>query len=182
MAFKSAMANRMNVLLTFVRHQHSRKDSKHWRKDAFRFEQVKYYPCNKDFKDPPITPAKVFMVERIRPFSGNPWWDKDMLLSLGFVQSKYTRVFVKNTPEMCAKLWKIKHLIKITPVKLPEKLPIVDELSDVYVNDFGTLTCYGKLDPVRYEATVNAQKCPKRLAYSTISEKLRLQWVKGNLI
>lgn len=34
--------------------------------------------------DPPIVPTKVLMVHRVKPFKGNPWWEKDILENLGF--------------------------------------------------------------------------------------------------
>lgn len=174
------MANCTNVTLTFVRGL--RQYSKSWLKDAVRYEKVKYHPRHQNHADPPIVPSKVLMVYRVKPFKGNPYWEKDLLKQLGFKEDVYEPVFVKNTPNMCAMLWKIKHLVKIVPVQLPEKLPTVDEFTGIYVHENGKFYETGKIDPARYEATVRFQNSPKTLQYRDISEKLRLLWIKGYLL
>ncbi|CAK9821752.1 39S ribosomal protein L30, mitochondrial [Anthophora retusa] len=175
------MANRFaNVLLTFVRGH--RQYSKAWLKDAVRYEYVKYHPRVKSHVDPPITPSKVLMVRRVKPFKGNPYWEKDILEELGFAKTPNDPVFVKNTPEVCAMLWKVKHLVKISPVQLPENIPEVDEYTELYVDDFGKIHVTGKLDRVRYETTLADHNCMKRLRQETLKEKLRLLWMKGNLV
>ncbi|XP_043254646.1 39S ribosomal protein L30, mitochondrial [Colletes gigas] len=173
------MANRTNVLLTFVRHRHS---SKHWLKDGVRYGKVTYYQKDKSLVDPPITPSKVLMVHRVKPIKGNPWWEKNILERLGFEEKVKQPVFVKNTPEMCKALWVVKHLVKIVPVQLPEKLPEVNDLTNIYFHDDGSVHSYGKLDYVRYEATMKHKMSMKRLSNYTISEKLRLRWMQGNLV
>lgn len=92
-------------------------------------------------------------------------------------------VFVKNTPEICAMLWRVKHLVKIVPVKLPENLPnTVDDLTTYYVHENGTVYNTGKLDPVRYQATMEFKNSTKKMNHYTIREQLRLKWIKGILI
>ncbi|XP_033357426.1 39S ribosomal protein L30, mitochondrial [Bombus vosnesenskii] len=175
------MASRLNVLLTFVRGH--RQYSKAWHKDAVTYEKVKYYPVKKDHVDPPITPSKVLMVHRVKPWKGNPYWEKDILTDLGFEERKRDPVFVKNTPEICAMLWRVKHLVKIVPVKLPKNLPnTVDDLTEYYVHENGTVYNTGKLDPVRYQATMEFKNSVKKMNHYTIREQLRLKWIKGILI
>lgn len=48
-----------------------------WWKITFCFSK-------KDHVDPPITPSKVLMVHRVKPWKGNPYWEKDILTDLGF--------------------------------------------------------------------------------------------------
>ncbi|XP_076755184.1 mitochondrial ribosomal protein L30 [Xylocopa sonorina] len=174
------MANRTNVLLTFVRGH--RNYTKAWLEDAVRYGLVKYHPIKKDHVDPPITPSKVLMIYRVKPFKGNPYWDKDTLTKLGFEEHCNDPVFVKNIPEVCAELWKIKHLIKVIPVKLPEKLPDVDDQTEFRVDEMGKVRVTGKVDPARYQATMEARNSIKRMDGKDISEKLRLKWLQGNLI
>lgn len=174
------MANRKNVMLMFVRGQ--RHYTKTWLKDAVRYEDVKYHPRHKNHVDPPIVPSKVLMVHRVKPFKGNPYWEKDILKQLGFEEKIKDPVFVKNTPEMCALLWRVKHLVKIVPMQLPDKLPTVDELTGIYVHESGKFYQTAKIDPARYEATVQFQNNPKIMRYRDIMEKLRLLWLRGNLI
>ncbi|CAL7948001.1 unnamed protein product [Xylocopa violacea] len=174
------MATRMNFLLTFVRGH--RNYPKAWLEDAVRYDLVKYHPVKKDHVDPPFTPSKVLMIYRVKPFKGNPYWDKETLTKLGFEEHRNNPVFAKNTPEICAMLWKIKHLIKVVPVKLPEKLPEVDGNTEFWIDETGEVRVIGKLDPARLQATLDIANSKKRMRHKTISEKLRLQWLLGNLI
>ncbi|XP_076654687.1 mitochondrial ribosomal protein L30 [Halictus rubicundus] len=175
------MANRpTSVLLSFVRHRH--RNLRAWKDDMVKYDYIEYYPSKKDHVDPPVTPAKVFMVFRVKPFKGNPWWEKDTLLQIGLQERGNEPTFLKNTPEMCRLLWKIKHLIKIVPVKLSDKPFNVNDSTEYYIDDNGTVHIGGKLDPARVEATESFKNSMKRLDNATISEKLRLQWVKGLLI
>lgn len=92
-------------------------------------------------------------------------------------------VFVKNTPEMCALLWRVKHLIKIVPLKLPKNLPnTVDDLTEYYIHENGTVYNTGKLDPARYQATMEFKNSIKWMNHYTIREQLRRKWIKGILI
>ncbi|CAK9810458.1 39S ribosomal protein L30, mitochondrial [Anthophora plagiata] len=175
------MANRFaNVLLTFVRGH--RQYSKAWLKDAVRYENVKYHPRVKNYADPPIIPSKILMVHKVKPFKGNPYWEKNILTELGFEKNPNDPVFVKNTPEMCALLWRVKHLVKIIPVHIPANIPEVDEYTEFYVDHNGKIHVTGKLDRARYESTLAEKNCMKRLRSETIKEKLRLLWLKGYLI
>lgn len=152
------------------------------------------------------------MVYRVKPFKGNPYWEKKTLKILGFdkdekvniklifkinfftyyyyhvlyknyfFQKNYP-VFVKNTPEMCSLLWSVKHLIKIVPVKLPKNLPnTIDDYREYYIHDNGTIHFGAKINPERYQATIDYQNSIKVLRTSTIKEKLRLLWLNGSLM
>ena len=80
------------------------------------------------------------MVQRIRCLKKKPYWDKNIMTELGlnntvslfnrksfnclinvddFLKKKSTIAIVANTPPVNALLWKVKHLIKITPVTFP---------------------------------------------------------------
>ncbi|XP_078044959.1 mitochondrial ribosomal protein L30 [Augochlora pura] len=173
------LLNPTSVLLTFVRY---RLKPRAWKQDAVKYGEIRYYPRKKNEVDPPITPSKVFMVTRVKPYKGNPWWHKKTLAALGIDETKIGPAFVKNTPEMCSLLWSIKHLIKITPVKLPEGEIKADDGIEYYFNPNGTLHICGKIDPARREATEKFRNSMTRMEYNTIAEKLRLQWIKGTLI
>ena len=175
------MANRMNVLSTFVRGYQAH--AKAWVNDAVAYNKIKFYPRRKETHvDPPITPSKVFMVHRVKPFKGNPYWEKDVLTKLGFSEREHEPVFVKNTPEVCSQLWRVKHLVKILPLKVPENLSSIDDSTEVFFHENGTCQITGKIDPARRQATEAPKESMKRLDRSTISEKLRLQWLTGSLI
>ncbi|KOX71465.1 39S ribosomal protein L30, mitochondrial [Melipona quadrifasciata] len=128
-----------------------------------------------DHVDPPIVPSKVLMVIRVKPWKGNPYWEKNILSHLGFEERKNEPVFLKNIPEICAMLWRVKHLVKIIPLT-------VDDFTTYYIHENGTIHDTGKLDPARYQATMEAKNNTKKMNHYTIREQLRLRWLKGNLI
>lgn len=83
---------------------------------------------------------------------------------------------------MCALLWTVKHLVKIVPIKLPDKLPTADDLNGTYLHENGTFSVIPKIDPARYEATDKFVNNSKKLNRNIISEKLRLQWLSYGII
>ena len=91
-------------------------------------------------------------------------------------------VIVKNTPDMCAMLWKVKHLVKIIPIKLPDKLPTMDDLNGTYLHENGTFYVVPKVDPICEEAVEQFINNPKKLNRDIIQEKLRLKWLEGNFM
>lgn len=161
----------------------ARKQSTKLAPNAVKYGYITYYPRKENHRDPVFAPSKLLLVHRVRPFKGNPHWDKNTLKALGFSEESTDPVILKNTPEVCAQLWKIKHLIKVLPVKMPEKLPdLNDDLTGTYLHENGTFYVTPKIDPLRCQATKHFLNDPKRLDRETVKEKLRLQWVKGNPI
>ncbi|XP_011869515.1 PREDICTED: 39S ribosomal protein L30, mitochondrial [Vollenhovia emeryi] len=152
--------------------------------EAVRYEGVTYFPRHPDHVDPPFEPSKLLLVKRVKRFSGNPWWDKEVLKCLGFVDEKHVNdpVIVKNTPEICAMLWKVKHLVKIVPIKLPDKMPTADDLNGTYLHENGTFYVVPRIDPAREEAIIKFVNDPKKLNRDLIQEKLRLSWLNGHLM
>ncbi len=83
------------------------------------------------------------MVQRIRTLKHRPYWEKDICKHIGlsidekvfltlwlvyyrklthffFLFKPSKTVVIANTATNCAKLWKVKHLIRITPVTFPQ--------------------------------------------------------------
>lgn len=86
-----------------------------------------YYPRNPEEKDPPYEPTPLHLVTRVRCLKKKPWWDKQIMESLGLNGKRSDIAIVKNNPENNAKLWRVKHLVKVTPIRLPtDKLDNVD--------------------------------------------------------
>ncbi|XP_068242065.1 uncharacterized protein mRpL30 [Palaemon carinicauda] len=82
----------------------------------------KYYPRNSDEVDPPYEPSPLHLVTRVRSLKGKPHWEKDIMKKYGLERPSACAI-IKNNPENNAYLWKVKHLIKIVPIKLPKDLP-----------------------------------------------------------
>lgn len=86
---------------------------------------------------------------------------------------------VKNTPENCALLWRVKHLVRVVPIDMPDKLPDDIDSISTYLHESGKLMVFPKIDKARYEATEKFINNPKKLDTQTMREKLRLKWLNA---
>lgn len=73
---------------------------------------------------------------------------------------------------------KIKHLIKVTPIELPEKLPN-DLLTnkETYLHENGKLLIFPRMDQNRLDAFDNFKTNVKRFDLKTMKKYLRLKWL-----
>ncbi|XP_015596774.1 39S ribosomal protein L30, mitochondrial [Cephus cinctus] len=167
------MASCTKILLNQTRNYATKKMS-----GGVKYGYITYYPRHPDHVDPPITPSKLLMVQRIKPIKGTPYWNRDTLVRLGLTEKSSDIVIVKNIPEVNRDLWSIKHLVKITPIDFPNGMPD-DDLSGTYLHENGKLYVTPKIDPVRYESTEKFEQDPKRLDKETLTKYLRLRWLSG---
>lgn len=80
---------------------------------------------------------------------------------------------------MCARLWKVKHLIKITPIQTPDGLPEKEDYWGTNLDDEGVFRiskCF-QPDVKRLEATEDFEKLANRVDKSTIDKNCRDKWV-----
>ncbi|XP_018406700.1 PREDICTED: 39S ribosomal protein L30, mitochondrial [Cyphomyrmex costatus] len=175
--------NFVRHMTVFMRRRIRYKDAK-GNPEGIKYEHVTYFPRHPNHVDPSFEPSKLLLVTRVKPFAGNPWWEKRMLKNIGFDDEPHKNdpVIVKNAPDVCAMLWKIKHLVKIVPIKLPDKLPTPDDLNGTYLHENGTFYVVPKVDPIREEAVEQFINNPKKLNRDIIQEKLRLKWLEGSLM
>ena len=79
---------------------------------------------------------------------------------------------------MCARLWTIKHLLKITPIDIPENFSEEDAvMGGTFLHENGKLEVIKKVDPVRIEESIKFQKHEKKMDKVTIKRQLRLKWL-----
>ncbi|KAJ0180996.1 hypothetical protein K1T71_003081 [Dendrolimus kikuchii] len=138
---------------------------------------ITYYPRFPDHKDPEYTPTKLFRVERIKSSKHQPYWLKDILDELKI--HKDTRVaVVKNIPEMNAKLWKIKHLIKITPIIFPYGEPTLEDINHTVLKENGQCLVKKTLAPSENQivALDNFHNDNKKMDSTTIKRDTRYKW------
>jgi len=87
-------------------------------------DKVKYYPHSGE-QIPEIKPSPVLMVKRSKSLSGEPWFNKEYCLQLGLgIKDKGEKfVFLPNIPSVTLILFKIKHIVEITPLTFPNGIP-----------------------------------------------------------
>lgn len=82
-------------------------------------------------------------------------------------------------PEMCQKLWKVKHLIKVTPITFPDGFP--KDCRSTYLKENGELLVKKELIPSEADVKVANEFShnPKRLDGETLRKDSRLKWLSG---
>lgn len=103
-------------------------------------DKVKYYPHAGE-EIPQDPPAPVLMVKKMKQLTGEPYWIKDYADQLGKIIAVCSTLsncylsglgeseklgklcFLPNTPSVGLLLFKIKHIIKITPLTFPNGMP-----------------------------------------------------------
>lgn len=132
-----------------------------------------------DHQDPPIEPAKLFRVQRIKPVKGNPYWEKRLLKELGLDGKQSDFTVVKNIPENNARLWKIKHLIKVSPVTFPYGEPTAQDIKHTILKENGECLVTKQIGPVeqRCKARQEYDQQPKRLDTDLLRKDARLKWL-----
>lgn len=131
-----------------------------------------------DHEDPPVEPCKLFRVQRIKPVKGNPYWEKHLLQELGLDGKQADFTVVKNIPENNARLWKIKHLIKVTPITFPHGEPTEKDIKHTVLKSNGECIVTKEIGPVeeRVKALESFEKDPKRLDTDLLKRDSRLKW------
>lgn len=102
-----------------------------------------------------------------------------MLKDLGLDGKQSDFAVVKNIPENNARLWKIKHLIKVTPITFPYGEPTADDIKHTILKENGECLVTKDIGPVeiRLEARTNFDEHPKRLDTELLRKDLRLKWL-----
>ncbi|KAL1138818.1 hypothetical protein AAG570_008880 [Ranatra chinensis] len=145
---------------------------------GIKYDGFKYFPRFPEEKDPEYEPSKLLMIQRVKPFKGNEYWLKKILVDLRLDGKTGEIAIVKNIPEMIAKLYKIKHLIQITPIRTPNGLPDGNDLRAGYLKENGEFIVTKRVQPdeVRLRATHEFQTDPARLDSETLIKQSREKW------
>ncbi|GAB0092963.1 39S ribosomal protein L30, mitochondrial [Sergentomyia squamirostris] len=159
------------------------KHNKRWlyKGEGVKYGKTLYYPRDPDHKDPPIEPTKLFMVQRIKPIKGTPFWERRILRDLGIAESTKTMAIAKNTPSMNTLLWKVKHLVRVTPIVFPYGEPTEEDINYTFLKETGECIVAKeiKVDDGRMVATEEFVKDPKRLDNETLKRDSRLKWLNN---
>ncbi|CRK91433.1 CLUMA_CG005105, isoform A [Clunio marinus] len=147
---------------------------------------INYYPKNDndpilqslEESGPEEPPPKMFRVTRIKRIQGNPFWERRILRELGLFERPNVAV-IKNIPENNARMWKVKHLIKITPIRFPYGEPTEEDLKYTQIKENGDCIVIKNIDTLnkRVEATEKFKKDVKRLDDTTLKKDSRMKWL-----
>ncbi|XP_028176940.1 39S ribosomal protein L30, mitochondrial [Ostrinia furnacalis] len=138
---------------------------------------IVYYPRQPDHKDPEYTPSKLFRVERIKSTKNFPWWQKKILADMKIHEEGKVTI-VKNIPENNMRLWKVKHLIKVTPITFPYGEPTKDDINYTILKENGQCIVMKTLEPApkQIEALEEFHTDEKKMDSDTIKRDSRYKW------
>jgi len=87
-------------------------------------DSIKYWPMEGDDMEQ-APPSPVLMVNRVKSLNKEPYYIKDYCeqIGLGHLEDLSRKVFLPNLPSVGLLLYRIKHLVKITPVTFPQGMP-----------------------------------------------------------
>ncbi|CAG2061002.1 unnamed protein product [Timema podura] len=88
-------------------------------------------------------------------------------------------VVVKNIPEVNARLWKIKHLVEITPITFPQGPPQEGDYGGTFLKENGEFVVSPRLqvDSARIEETAKFIGDESKMDGPTLKKQLRLRWL-----
>ncbi|XP_013183331.2 large ribosomal subunit protein uL30m [Amyelois transitella] len=139
---------------------------------------IVYYPRNPETHlDPEYTPTKLFRVERIKSSKHFPWWQKKILQDL-MINEEERVAIVKNIPENNMRLWKVKHLIKVTPITFPYGEPTEEDIKYTVLKENGQCLVTKTLMPQEncIEALDEFDMDAKKMDSTTIKRDSRHKW------
>lgn len=119
-----------------------------------RIPQEIFYERSKEhekYGGDPEQPHKLHVVTRVRSAMRRPYWEKEIINSLG-LHKMHAPVIHKNTPGVNNLLKYVKHLVRIQPLKTPFGLPAEEDMADSYINSKGELIVKRLLQPVEPKA------------------------------
>ncbi|KAF5275200.1 hypothetical protein FQR65_LT04232 [Abscondita terminalis] len=150
-----------------------------WHGEGIQYPGFKYYPRDPDFKDPPYEASKLFKVQRIKPFKGAHGWEKHILEEFKLDGKQSDIAIVKNIPENNARLWRIKHLVKIVPITFPNGFP--GDTTGTYLKENGELLVAKSLQVHQDKllATEKFQTDIKKMDGDTLRRESRKRWNTG---
>ncbi|XP_059054177.1 large ribosomal subunit protein uL30m [Achroia grisella] len=139
---------------------------------------IVYYPRNPEtHSDPEYKPSKLFRVERIKSAKHYPHWDKKILEELRILNGSNIAI-VKNIPENNMRLWKVKHLIKVTPITFPYGEPTEADIKYTVLKENGQCVVTKSLEPQsnQIEALDKFDTDVKKMDSTTIKRDSRMKW------
>lgn len=89
---------------------------------------------------------------------------------------------MKNIPENNARLWKIKHLISVTPITFPYGEPTENDIHHTVLKENGECIVTKEISGVvekRMDALDNFQNSPKRLDTDLLKNDARNKWLNA---
>jgi len=147
---------------------------------AVRYYGFDYYPMDPDNMEsiPEEHISKLFMLTMTTKFQRIPWFYARILEEFGFEKMGKTNqvVVCKNTPCNNRKLYNVKHLIEVLPVRLPEDLPLDADPKHCFLTDDGEFVYRPELEVSEARMQEAPYISDRTLDYQTINKEGKTRW------
>ncbi|XP_065200442.1 uncharacterized protein mRpL30 [Planococcus citri] len=147
-------------------------------KNGIEYYGFTYYPNSPNEIEPEWQPTELFMVRRVKPYYGNPFWEK-RILKYFHLDGKQTDIsIVMNDQETNKKLWQVKHLVEITPITFPDGYPEDGDISKCRLYENGEMRIDKSNEPAKecIEATEHLHKQPELPTKRILEVHARKRW------
>lgn len=132
---------------------------------------------------------KLLLVERVVDVYATPHWERNILQLLKLAQSKEdrkarihrplgSRTIVKNTPFMCKMLWRVKHLVRVSPITFPDGEP-TEVTSGTHLGRDGVFRIVPQLRVPEQRLAEPADHVRRKFAGQEIAKVLHRKWNNG---
>ena len=140
-----------------------------------------YYPHKGEEPWPEnFQPSPVFLVERVKTLKGEPWWHKMDCerIGLGVWARSSKKVALPNLSFYNALLYRIKHLVEITPVEFPDGIPSPEEFDpkNAKVTHDGKFIYHAKIG--EYSQVMNQSKDNMKIKEDTHRAEAQKCWTR----
>lgn len=132
---------------------------------------------------------KLLLVERVVDVCGTPHWERNVLQLLKLAQSKEdrkakirrplgSRTIVKNTPFMCKMLWRVKHLVRVSPITFPDGEP-TEVTTGTHLSRDGVFRIVPQLRVPEQRLAEPAEHVRRKFGGQEIAKLLHQKWNYG---
>ena len=144
--------------------------------DDDQYPDARYFP-HKGEEIPTAPASPILLVKRVKTFKCQPWWHRETMdrLGLGEGAPEDKIAVLPNMPTICYKLFSVKHLIEIIPLKFPMGFPSDEEFdpSCCRINSRGEFLYHPKL---KVEEVTTKVKTEMLLTEEAVEKKARRDW------
>jgi len=137
-----------------------------------------------------LKPSKLFAVERIASTFARPYWEKNIIKALGLEETAREQkenirkpvgslVVVKNTPEMCKMLWRVKHLIRVKPITFPDGLPTKGQFTGSHLDKNGVFSRRADFEIDVDRLQIGSEFTRTKLDGMEIAKPMHLRWMNS---
>lgn len=100
-------------------------------------EMYPEYPLNE--------PPELWVITQIHNQKFRPYWEKELMKEMGLYNVHDISIQM-NTESVNEKLWQVKHLVKVQPLRFPQGYPTEDDIGETLLKSNGEFVIFKRLE------------------------------------